>query len=185
MHINGEEFLLILGILVIIGLYFIFFSKKIKITVTQIGHLNSISARNIDFQHGEYVRLATYVGDSKNELEKTDSLSIEDALNKTIKEYPGGEFLTNVKIYAVTKSNTKNTIFYAISGDVWGLKGQEQGIKGFTIGDTVLWKKINLIGKTDYISVEITGFKDSETVVVKNSDGNMCEVKIDNITKSI
>ena len=72
-------------------------------TVKQIGDINMVSCRNIE-NNMNYVLLRSYMGGSKKESKRSAKLeivSIQDAVNKVVKETPGGEFLKNVKIYLV------------------------------------------------------------------------------------
>ena len=72
----------------------------------RIGDLNMIATRNIDSKT-EYVEIKRYaVGKSKN---------IQEAVDKIMRDTPGGEFLKNVVIY----SNGK------VEGDVWGIAGMK------------------------------------------------------------
>lgn len=79
----------------------------------QIGQLNMISIRNIS--HGsEYELLQRNVGGSPEEIKTSRHKTIDEAINYTVREIPGGEYLMNVKVYAVKGKR------YAAEGDVWG-----------------------------------------------------------------
>ena len=102
----------------------------------EIGRLNMVSERNIDSK-GEYILLRSYMGGAKNEIKesrKNKVYSIDDALNRTVKATPGGEFLKNVKVFLVDGK------YIAVEGDVWGFANVEQQYRGFVKGDHVLYK---------------------------------------------
>jgi hypothetical protein len=72
-------------------------------SVKQIGDINMVSSRNVD-KTMDYVLLRSYMGGNKKEIKDSKKLkigSLENAINKVVKETPGGEFLKNVKIYLV------------------------------------------------------------------------------------
>lgn len=86
-------------------------------TVIRIGDLNTVSNRNIE--NKEYISLKRYSGGSKKEIKRSKSKSIEEAIDKTVKNVDGGEFIKNAKIYIIKKRKKQ---YFAIEGDVWGLK---------------------------------------------------------------
>jgi hypothetical protein len=87
------------------------------IQMTQIGRLNMVSNRNVN-PNLQYKVLSTYSGVSQRELRRSRAKTIEDAVNQTVKNVSGGEFLMNVKIYILS------TKYYAVEGDVWGVEIQ-------------------------------------------------------------
>jgi hypothetical protein len=136
----------------------IFLTSCAGVKVTQIGKLNMISNRNVDSKT-EYSLLKSYMGASNKEIKKAKATTIEDAIDETVRNTSGGEFLKNVKVYLV--QNKKN-FYYAVEGDVWGVKGQEN-FRGFVVGDLVQWK--DMLGKTH--KGKITGLIDSKECMVK------------------
>jgi hypothetical protein len=153
----------------------IFLCSCAEIKVTQIGKLNMISNRNIDSK-GQYVLLKNYMGASTREIKRAKATTLEDAIDVTVKNTSGGEYLKNVKIYLVQNDN-KN--YYAIEGDVWGIQGQEN-FRGFVVGDLVQWK--DMLGNTR--KGKITGLKDSQECMVKEEGKEDSKaISFDKVTK--
>jgi len=147
-------------------------------TVIQLGKLNMVSERNIDTK-GEYVLIKSYAGGNQKEikkaLKKTKATTLDAAVDETVKNVAGGEFLKNVKIYGVKK---KDKMFLFVEGDVWGILGNEN-FRGFKIGDTVQWKELSITKKGT-----ITGLTDAEKCMVKEEGAeNSKSLKYSNITK--
>lgn len=145
-------------------------------SIKQIGDLNMISKRNINLDE-EYTQLRTYAGSSSNrelkkEFSRVKSTSIDMAVDHTVRNTPGGEFLTNVKIY------TLNGEYFVVQGDVWGIAGKEIDYKGWKVGDRVQFKK-----GFNTVEGSILDLKNSEEATVKDSEGNIISVKYDRLTK--
>lgn len=124
------------------------------IQVKPIGDLTMISTRNID-RSMEYSLVKNYQGLSKKQKRKSKAKDIEEAVNVTVKSTPGGEYLTNVKLYFVNNPWRLRKDFrqtYVVEGDVWGFKG-EQSMKGFKVGDKVFWNTIS--GQKQGVIVEL------------------------------
>ncbi len=152
--------------------------------VKQIGKVNMISNRNIDYSV-KYKPISTYSGASKRELRKSRAITLEDAVDQTVRKVPGGEYLMNAKIYLVSSK------YIAVEGDVWGGGSGEISYRGFKNGDKVTWKnKKNLVTKLkrakDYLTGTITALKDNEKCLVKidGEEGHIIELSYDEITKS-
>ena len=133
----------------------VFLSSCARVKVTQIGKLNMISNRNVDSKM-DYSLLKNYMGASDKEIKKAKATTIEYAIDETVRNTSGGEFLKNVKVYLV---QNKKKMYYAVEGDVWGIKG-EKNVSGFTIGNLVQWK--DKLYKTQ--QGKITEHKNSENV---------------------
>ncbi len=84
--------------------------------VKKIGDLNVVSNRNVD-SGKSYVLIKKYVGGSKRDIRRSRSLTMEEAVDKTVKSCDRGEFLKNAKIYIVTK---RNKMYFVVEGDIWG-----------------------------------------------------------------
>ncbi len=139
-------------------------------SIKQIGKANMLSNRNID-SNREYIHLKSYAGSSKKEIKKAKCTTIDEAINKTVKSVPGGEFLTNVNFYLVDGK------YYMVEGDVWGRKVVE--FRGFKLGDTVQWKTLTGTKKGT-----ISGMIDSNYCMVKEEGaGKSVKKKYDKITK--
>ena len=147
-------------------------------SVKQIGKVNMISTRNVD-PNLNYDVISTYSGGSRRVLKKSKSNSIQEALDKTVKKVPGGEFLMNCKIYLVKSK------YIAVEGDVWGILTQLT-FRGFKIGDKVTWKKKDIINGKRILTGTITALKDDETCYVKvdNENDKAVELSYDDLTKS-
>ncbi len=152
-------------------------------SVKQIGKLNMISNRNVE-SNANYVLVKTYAGASKKELKHTKAVTVEDAIDNTIRQVPGGEFLKNAKIYIVKHK------YFAVEGDVWGLSGNIS-FKGFKVGDHVTWKnKRNLVekiaGEKPYLTGVIKSLKDDQTCLIQidGVDQKTTELLYDDISKT-
>lgn len=147
-------------------------------TVIDLGKLNMISDRNVESK-ADYVLLKNYAGGSSKEikkaLKKTKAISLDQAVDETVKNVAGGEFLKNVKVYGVKK---KKNMYLYVEGDVWGLT-ENVSYRGFKIGDKVQWKEL-----TGYKKGTITGLTDSQNCMIKE-DGqeNSKPMKFSSITK--
>lgn len=140
----------------------------------EIGEINMISNRNIE-RNLDYKLLTTYSGGSQHELKKSKAPSIQEAVDKTVKKIPGGEFLMNAKVYIV------NDKYFAVEGDVWGLTSDVNQItyRGFKLGDRVTWKKF---GK--FLHGKINALKDDKTCLVEEeSTKKITELNYDQLTR--
>ncbi len=140
-------------------------------SVKQIGKVNMISNRNIDPKL-DYAPLSTYAGGSKSELKKAKETSIEDAIDKTVRKVPGGEFLMNAKIFMVDGR------YVVVEGDVWGVN-TNVAHRGFRVGDQVVWKSVTGVVKMGVVK----SLKDDKTCFVETEDGTRVEKKYDDISK--
>ena len=151
------------------------------ISIKEIGRLNLLSARNVDIDHVEYRRIATYAGESKTELKKSRAATIQQALNATIRNYPGGELMANAKIWLITKGGKS---YFAVSGDILAAVGNDGEIdrshRGFSIGDKVIWSEV--AGK--FCKGVIESHVDNETCIVQREDGKLIKQKYDKLTKT-
>jgi hypothetical protein len=142
--------------------------------VTKVGQLNMASTKNID-NSKDYQELKTYAGISGQDIEaamrksnvgmiKTKSTlaiqinelkgeSLDEGIDKVVRNVPGGTYMTNIVIYKVTQGDKKAktssnkagssvetviTEYYIVSGDVWGVKKEDVNIRGFRKGDKVV-----------------------------------------------
>lgn len=80
---------------------------------TEIGSLDLLTDRKID-SASNYERLCSGAGSSKRELRKSTAITLQQAIDTLLRQVPGGEYLSNVKIYIVRNN------YLAVSGDVWG-----------------------------------------------------------------
>lgn len=136
-----------------------------------IGQVNMISNRNISTTF-DYEQLSTYSYSGR--LSKPKAKTIQEAIDQTVKDVPGGEFIMNAKIY------TKD-MCYVVVGDVWG-HGTNVGYGEFVRGDSVIWKGT---GSTNYNkNGKIVAFKDQTTAIVEEDGGKRTEIKIKNLIKS-
>lgn len=147
------------------------------VSVKQIGKVNMISTRNVN-PNLEYQLISSYSGGSKKELKKSRSVTVEDAIDNTVKKVPGGEFLMNCKIYVV------NSQYIAVEGDVWGVRSSPS-YRGFQVGTKVTWKKKNILKGSQFLTGTITLLKDDKTCLVKvDGDTNeIVELSYDEISK--
>lgn len=142
--------------------------------VVLIGKVNMISNKNVVGDMGNYTQLAAYARGSEKKIEKAKAENIEQAIEATIKDVPGGVFLMNAKIYRIKGK------YYAVEGDVWGLK-QNANYKGFSVGDKVMWKT----AFTGYKYGVIVAVKDSEECIVKdNEDGKEKKIKFTDLMRA-
>ena len=143
-------------------------------TVTQIGTINMISTRNVDTDF-DYSELASYRGASEREIKRTESVTIEDAVNDVVRSVPGGDFLINVKLYSVERSGS---YYYAVEGDVWG-KQESVNYRGFKVGDRVIWSVRNNM-KTGIIK---SLKNNTECLVLVDDSDKIIEISYDKISK--
>ena len=155
----------------------------------QIGKLNMVSTRNVDLLL-KYKLISNYSGGSNKELEKSRAVTLEDAIDQTVRKVPGGEFIMNAKVYLINHSFGKDKFYYAVEGDVWGVV-TEVTYRGFKVGDKVTWKnKKNTIDKLkgtkkDYLTGVITGLKDNVKCLIKlDGTGDTIEIEYDGLTKT-
>lgn len=133
--------------------------------VAPMGQLNQVSTRNIDGSK-KYIPLMTYAGVSSSEIEnaiqnskkgkikrknpiykeitKYKGNTINEAVDNVVKTQVGGEYLMNTRFYIVEEKvkegklvTVKNS--FVATGDVWGLRDSTQNIKGFKVGDRVVF----------------------------------------------
>ncbi len=157
-------------------------------TPIQIGTLNIVSTRNIDI-NVRYKLISNYSGGSRKELKSSRAITLQDAIDQTVRKIPGGEYMTNAKIYLIIHRLGKDKMYYAVEGDVWGSAG-EATYRGFKVGDKVTWKnKKNIVSKIkgdkkSYLTGIISHLKDDKKCLIKtDGTGEIIEMEYDEITK--
>ena len=154
---------------------------SVKTTVEQAGKVNMISTRNVNMGgSSNYTMLKSYMGLSDKEKKAATATTIDEAIDATVKNTAGGEYLTNVKFYVVHKTKKGKDLgtFFAVEGDVWGIAGLES-MRGFKVGDLVQWKE-----KLGNHKGKITGITDSENVMVKEEGKDFSKPhKMDDLVK--
>ncbi len=146
-----------------------------SIKVVQIGQLNMISNRNIDHSQN-YHLIQTYVGASNEERKKSRAETIQQAIDETVQNVQGGEYIMNARIYMVMVSSEHQ--YYSVEGDVWGI-ALESISNGFKAQDTVTWQ----ISGNWYTGV-IISLKDSKTCILKCiENGVIGELKYSELAK--
>jgi hypothetical protein len=201
----------------LIGLSTLFMSCT-SYRVVPVGELTMASTRNID-DSKEYVALRNYAGISRTDVEASISSSkkgiikrrnpiikeinsykssrLQDAIDNVVKSVPGGEYLRNVRLYAVTESSMKSsskvfTMDYVVTGDVWGIEDGDHDIKGFLVDDKVVFTynkdlrkllKRNFKGKLNkQYTGKILGLKGGfGTIQLDN--GTVLDIPYSNLTK--
>jgi hypothetical protein len=169
------------GILNLVAISLIATSCSTSVKV--IGSVSMLSHRNVNTQ-SEYQLLTSYAGGSPKERKKTRAVTIEDAVDQTVKKVAGGEFLMNAKIYLVKTpryfkdtEGKKTNLFYFCEGDVWGSK-ENVSYRGFKVGDKVI-----VDGVVNTIAT-IKSLKDDKTCFIMRINGVIEEVKYDRISKA-
>ncbi len=145
-------------------------------SVKQIGDINMISSRNVE-KTMDYVLLRSYMGGNHKEIKDSKKLeisSLENAINKVVKETPGGEFLKNVKIYLI------NGKYIAVEGDVWGTAGVKENYRGISLNDHVLYKNSGNIFKGSIVALK----NDQICFFQEFGSPNTIQIGYDNITKT-
>ncbi len=133
--------------------------------VIEIGRINMISSKNIN-NLADYELVAAYARGNQKKITKSKAETIQEALEQTVREVPGGVFVMNAKIYLVKKK------YFAVEGDVWGLK-KNANYKGFSVGDHVMWKTVS-----GYKKGTVEAIKDSEScVVIEDGTVNRTTIK--------
>src|SRR5690242_9205522 len=79
-------------------------------TYQEIGGLGLLATHNVPEQQN-YKLLATGVGSTKKEIKHSTAQSMNEAINAILNKVPGGDHLTNVKLYIV------KDMYLAVSGD--------------------------------------------------------------------
>ena len=147
--------IVVLILIALISLNFCYAQKDVRKDVKKIGSLNMISTKNIG-NLSDYEQLASYARGNQKKIQKSKAKTLQDAMDQTIREVPGGVFLMNATFYLVKGK------YFAVEGDVWG-KRQNADYKGFKLGDNVMWKTV-----TGYKRGIVEAIKDSEKCVVKD-----------------
>jgi hypothetical protein len=144
-------------------------------SVKQIGDINMVSSRNVD-KTMDYVLLRSYMGGNQKEIKDSKKLeisSLENAINKVVKETPGGEFLKNVKIYLIDGK------YIAVEGDVWGTAGVKENYRGISLNDHVIYKD----GKV--YKGKIVALKSDKICFFQEfGETKIIQIGYDNLTKS-
>jgi hypothetical protein len=140
-----------------------------------IGEINMISNRNID-HNTEYQLLSRYQGANRNQMMSSRCVNIQDAINQTVKEVPGGEYLMNAKIYLV------NNMYYVVEGDVWGIPVTGVTFSGYyKIGDMVSWKAgLNIFKEGKIVAIG----NNHKYYVIEDEKGLKYNVKRENILQT-
>lgn len=135
----------------------------------RVGDLNMVSTRNVDFSR-KYVLLERY----QKATVQSDMGALEKAIDKVVKNTPGGEFAMNVKIYV--KGNGKKV---RIEADVWGIPGAVRSTDGDRANVSVQ-QSINAdvdIGIGDWVSWQTPMGVVTGQVVGMNSSEAMIQVQ--------
>lgn len=189
------------------GFIFTFTSCSHYYRFTNIGDLTMVATRNIDNSEN-YKQLKTYAGISRDDVEAARSASrkgkikknnpiigelnsykasnLQEAIDKVVKSVPGGEYLMNLKIYAVGEYSgfrMKNyNASYVATGDVWGGEKENADIKGFQVNDNVLFTYTKdlrkVIGKKNFKGSLDKQYK-GRIMVLK---GSRATIQVDNST---
>mgnify|MGYP001577329905 CR=1 FL=1 len=93
------------------------------VSVKDVGQLTMVANRNIETSQ-KYQQIQKYATLDKKEMKKTRASSIQAAVDEVVKKVDGGEYLMNVKIYQIMHSRygQQPAMYYAVEGDVWGIK---------------------------------------------------------------
>ena len=147
----------------------------------EIGRLNMVSTRNVSPGEIKYALLASYAGEDKKDIKKAAGKDLFDAIENVIRQWPGGEFMTNVKIFRVHVPCKKDKKF-AVAGDIYGIAntdGQVQRTyRGFALGDTVMWK-----AGSGFKSGKIVAFQDDVKCLIKMENGKVVRQKYTKLSK--
>jgi hypothetical protein len=174
------------------------------LTVAPMGQLNQVSTRNIDGSK-HYVPLMTYAGVSSSEVEnviqnskkgrikkknpiyseiiKFKGNTINEAVDNVVKSQVGGEYLMNARFYIVTQTEKNGKLVvtktsFVGAGDIWGIKDSSQNIKGFQVGDRVVFtytKELKKILKKNFSGVKGKQYKG----VIVTLMGTSCTLRTD------
>lgn len=128
------------------------------VTLTQVGQLTLASAKNVDMSK-QYSLLSKSAGFDHSQVEslnnpktrkrtrkkleddfnRLNSNKIEDAINNVIESVPGGIYMENAEIY-LGKTNGSAEFKFIVAGDVYGLGGKSQNIRGFYVNCRAMYK---------------------------------------------
>ena len=150
-----------------------------RIRVEQKGKINMISTRNVETDF-DYILLRSYAGGAESEIKGSRAKTLDEALDQTVKNVPGGEFLMNAVIFLVKKGKKE---YFAIQGDVWG-REDDISYRGLVVGDRITFKRRKKGRKI--LQGVIIGLKDSENCYVQLDGESMgIEVRFDQLVKSL
>lgn len=163
---------------ILFSLFIVLGLSLYAVKVVQIGNLNMISTRNVN-PNLNYQVLSTFKGSSEKELKRSKCETIEDAIEKTVKSTPGGEFLMNAKIYSIGGK------YFAVQGDVWG-NAENVSFKGFKMGDRVTWKVLSLKDAgMIYKKGVIKSLKnEKECIILADDNDKLIDVEYEKLSKS-
>ena len=138
-------------------------------SVREVGSFTMVSTRNIDSKT-DYQLLASFSGQNRGFLYRNRGQTIQIAIDNIVRTVPGGDFLKNAKVYLIDER------FFAVEGDVWGLK-QNQQFKGFAVGDLVYFKAFG-----NYVSGTIESLVD-DTYCIVNCNNDLIKKKYDDLSR--
>lgn len=145
-------------------------------SIKPIGDVESLNYQKLD-NSAKYELIASNVGGSYKEFNDTRMQGIKtipDAVKRLVEKVPGGVFLKNAKIYIIDNG------LVSVQGDVWGIKLENANIKGFAVGNHVIYQKGSKITKA-----QVSALKDSETCfILQFGEDKPIEVSYLNLTKS-
>ncbi|NBA76804.1 hypothetical protein GOQ04_14695 [Emticicia sp. ODNR4P] len=152
---------------------FLFFSCS---SIKPIGDVEILSYQKLD-NSVKYELIATNVGGTYKEFNDTRMQGIKtipDAVKRLVDNVPGGIFLRNAKIYILDNS------LVSVQGDVWGIKSENANIKGFAVGNHVIYQKGSKISKAQVMTL-----KDATTCFIQEfGEEKSIEVRYEYLTKS-
>lgn len=152
------------------------YAVKVKL----IGDINMISTRNIEVENfGKYQLITTYSGGSSKEFKKSRSETIQEAIDNTVRNVPGGVYILNAKVYLIDNR------YYAVEGDVYGIK-TNAGYRGFAVGSKVMWvRKKHVAANKEYMKGEVLSIKNSDECIIKvDETGEMLTKKFIDLSKA-
>lgn len=145
-------------------------------SIKPIGEVETLCYQKLDDKI-KYELLASNVGGGYKELNDTRMKGIKtipEAVKRVIDNVPGGVYMKNAKITIVDNG------LVSIEGDVWGIKSANVNIKGFSVGNYVIYQKGSKITKA-----QVSALKDSETCfILEFGEDKPIEVPYLNLTKS-
>lgn len=158
-------------------LIFLFFLSLslMSCSIHKIGDCTMLSIRNVNDKM-DYCLKKSYAGDTKKEIRKNRSKTIDEAADKLIRTVPGGEFLRNVRIFRIDGFKKRK---YAVTGDVWGYCSEDASHKGFSVGDAVIWKEGAVFQRGT-----IEAIKNGDKAIVITGDGNYRTIDFRRLSKA-
>ena len=165
-----------------------------QLQIKDAGRLTIGSTKNVDLD-GDYALLDRNAGFDRSQLtvinnndykrstrktilanyERLRSETITEAIEKVVEGTPGGIYMENLELYQIADRSSSTWDYYVVSGDVYGLEGQEEQIRRFIVGSKAFYGK--------HSGEVVTLIDDQRCLWKSDKNGKYQEVLYDELTK--